>query len=60
LPHWLATAIQASPSTHFWSFAQSILYRGAALDAVWLKFLAVAGIRDFSFGLAIIRLRSVA
>ena len=27
--YWLAKAIQASPSTHFWSFAQSILYRGA-------------------------------
>ena len=32
MPPWLATAMQASPSTHFVSFAQSILYRGAGLD----------------------------
>jgi H+-transporting ATPase len=33
MPPWLATAMQASPSTHFVSFAQSILYRGADLAA---------------------------
>ena len=45
MPPWLATAMQASPSTHFVSFAQSILYRGAGLDVVWPEFLAVAGNR---------------
>jgi ABC-2 type transport system permease protein len=30
-----------SPSTHFVSFAQSILYRGAGLGVVWPQFLAV-------------------
>jgi ABC-2 type transport system permease protein len=29
MPAWLATIMQASPSTHFVSFAQAILYRGA-------------------------------
>ena len=43
MPPWLATVMQASPSTHFVSFAQSILYRGAGLDVVWPEFLAVAG-----------------
>ena len=42
-PVWLATIMQASPSTHFVSFAQSILYRGAGLDVVWPQFLAVIG-----------------
>ena len=35
MPPWLATIMQISPSTHFVSFAQSILYRGAGLDVVW-------------------------
>jgi hypothetical protein len=45
--------MQASPSTHFVSFAQSILYRGAGIDVVWPQFLAVAGIGGLFFGLAI-------
>jgi ABC-2 type transport system permease protein len=57
---WLATAMQASPSTHFVSFAQSILYRGAGLDVVWPEFLAAAVIGGLFFGLEIIRFRSVA
>jgi hypothetical protein len=42
MPPWLATIMEASPSTHFVSFAQSILYRGAGLDVVWPQFLVVA------------------
>jgi ABC-2 type transport system permease protein len=60
MPSWLATAMQASPSTHFVSFAQSILYRGAGIDVVWPQFLAVAVIGGLFFGLAIMRFRSVA
>jgi ABC-2 type transport system permease protein len=60
MPPWLATLMQASPSTHFVSFAQSILYRGAGLDVVWPQFLAVALIGGLFFGLAILRFRSVA
>jgi ABC-2 type transport system permease protein len=60
MPLWLATAMQASPSTHFVSFAQSILYRGAGLNVVWPEFLAVAVIGGLFFGLAIMRFRSVA
>jgi ABC-2 type transport system permease protein len=40
---WLATLMQVWPSTHFVSFAQSILYRGAGIDVVWPQFLLVAG-----------------
>ena len=60
MPPWLATAMQASPSTHFVSFAQSILYRGAGIDVVWPEFLAVAGIASMFFTLAILRFRSIA
>jgi ABC-2 type transport system permease protein len=59
MPVWLATVMQASPSTHFVAFAQSILYRGAGLDVVWPQFLAVAVIGALFFGLAILRFRSV-
>ena len=60
MPPWLATVMQVSPSTHFVSFAQAILYRGTGLDVVWPEFLAVAGIAGLFFGLAIMRFRSVA
>jgi ABC-2 type transport system permease protein len=60
MPPWLATAMQVSPSTHFVSFAQSILYRGAGIDVVWPQFLAVALIGGLFFSLAILRFRSVA
>jgi ABC-2 type transport system permease protein len=60
MPPWLATVMQVSPSTHFVSFAQSILYRGATIDVVWPQFLAVALIGGLFFGLAILRFRSIA
>jgi ABC-2 type transport system permease protein len=41
MPHWLATLMQASPSMHFVSFAQAILYRGAGIDVVWPQFVFV-------------------
>jgi hypothetical protein len=44
MPPWLATIMQGSPSTHFVSFAQAILHRGAGIDVVWPQFFAVAGI----------------
>ena len=60
MPAWLATAMQASPSTHFVSFAQAILYRGAGLAVVWPEFAAVAVIGGLFFALALGRFRRVA
>jgi ABC-2 type transport system permease protein len=60
MPPWLATVMQASPSTHFVSFAESILYRGAGIDVVWPQFLFVAVIGGLFFGVAILRFRTVA
>jgi ABC-2 type transport system permease protein len=34
--------MQASPSTHFVSFAQAIVYRGAGFNVGWRQFLAVS------------------
>jgi ABC-2 type transport system permease protein len=59
MPAFLQTLMQASPSTHFVSFAQAILYRGAGLDLVWPHFLAVLLIGGVFFVLAILRFRRV-
>lgn len=57
-PEWLSTIMKASPSTHFVSFAQAILYRGAGFDVVWPQFLLVAGIAAVFLGLTIWRFRA--
>ena len=59
MPAWLATIMQASPSTHFVSLAQAILYRGAGLAVVWPQFVIVALIGGLFFGLALLRFRKV-
>ena len=58
MPPFLRTIMQASPSTHFVSFAQAILYRGAGFDIVWPTFLAVGVIGGLFLALAIMRFRS--
>jgi ABC-2 type transport system permease protein len=58
MPPWLAMAMQASPSTHFVSFAQAILYRGAGFDVVWPQFVAVAAIALLFLVLSLLRFRS--
>ncbi len=60
MPPWLARTMQLSPSTHFVSFAQSILYRGAGFSVVWPEFLAVAVVGGLFFGIALWRFRSAA
>jgi ABC-2 type transport system permease protein len=60
MPQWLATIMQASPSTHFVSFAQAILYRGAGFDVVWPQFLAVSVIGGLFFVAALFRFRRAA
>jgi ABC-2 type transport system permease protein len=59
MPPLLQTVMEASPSTHFVSFAQAILYRGAGLGVVWQHFLAVAVVGGLFFGLALLRFRKV-
>lgn len=60
MPVFLRTIMQASPSTHFVSFAQAILYRGAGFDVIWVKFLLVGLIGMLFLGLGLLRYRSVA
>lgn len=60
MPSFLRTLMQASPSTHFVSFAQAILYRGAGFDAVWPQYLTVAAMGMLFLGLGLLRFRGVA
>ena len=60
MPAILQTVMQASPSTHFVTFAQAILYRGAGIDVVWRQFLAVAVIGVLFLGLSLLRFRKTA
>jgi ABC-2 type transport system permease protein len=60
MPPLLQAIMQASPSTHFVTFAQAILYRGAGIDIVWQQFLAVTVIGVVFLALALLRFRKVA
>lgn len=60
MPTFLRILMQASPSTHFVSFAQAILYRGAGFSAVWPQYLAVAGMGVALLGVSLLRFRKVA
>lgn len=44
MPEFVQTIMLAAPTTHFVAASQAILFRGAGLDVVWPKFLALAGI----------------
>jgi ABC-2 type transport system permease protein len=60
MPLLLRTAMQASPSTHFVSFGQAILYRGAGFDVVWLQFLEVGLMGALFLAIGLFRYRRVA
>ncbi|MCZ7594090.1 MAG: ABC transporter permease [Hyphomicrobium sp.] len=52
MPTFLRMVMQLAPSTHFTSFSQAVLYRGAGLDVVWPQLAAMAGIGVVLFVLA--------
>ncbi len=57
MPPWMQAAVQISPSTHFVSFAQAILFRGAGLSVVWREFAVVFAIGLFFFIASFVRFR---
>ena len=59
MPAFLQAVMRLSPSTHFVSFAEAILYRGAGIDVVWPHFLAVAVVGCLFFVLSIWRFRAI-
>lgn len=56
-PEFLQTIMQAAPPTHFVSFAQAILNRGAGFEIVWPKFALVVAIGGLFFAFAAARVR---
>jgi ABC-2 type transport system permease protein len=60
MPALLRNVMSLSPSTHFVSFAQAILYRGAGIEVVWREFVSVGLVGSLFFALALLRFRAVA
>ena len=57
MPKVLQYIMQLSPSTHFVTFAQAVLFRDADLSVVWADLLAVAAIGALFFTGALLRFR---
>ena len=57
MPQWLQVVMLFSPSTHFISLAQAVLFRDAGLDVVWPDFVAVTITGIVFFFAALTRLR---
>jgi len=60
MPVWLQYLMQTiSPTPHFVTFAQDVLYRGADFSIVWPQILTMAVIGGAYFAFALRRFRSV-
>ncbi len=58
MPEAMQVIMQLSLTTHFVTFAQAILFRGAGFTVVWPEFAAVAVIGLLFFGGALLRFRA--
>ncbi len=58
MPKVLQLIMQASPSTHFTSFAQAVLFRGAGIDIVWPQMILMLVIGTVLFVISLMRFRS--
>jgi ABC-2 type transport system permease protein len=60
MPIWLQYVMQTvSPTPHFVSFSQAVLFRGADLSIVWQPLLAMLAIGSLYFAFALSRFRRV-
>ncbi len=57
MPARLQKIVQFSPSAHFVSFAQAVLFRGAGFGAVWTDCAAIAALGLVFFCVALVRFR---
>ena len=57
MPENLQKIMQLSPSTHFVSFAQAVLYPGAGFDVVWKDCAVITVLGVVFFGVAVMRFR---
>ena len=58
MPDWLINVMQFTPTPHFVSFAQAVLYRAAGLDIVWPQLAALAAITIVFFAVSLARFRT--
>lgn len=58
MPPVLQVLMQAAPSTHFTSFAQAVIFRGAGIAIVWPQLDKIAAIGTVLFIFALIRFRT--
>ncbi len=58
MPPVLQVLMQAAPSTHFTSFAQAVIFRGAGIDIVWPQLAKIAAIGTVLFVFALTRFRA--
>jgi ABC-2 type transport system permease protein len=58
MPTALNTTMLGAPSTHYTSFAQAVLLRGAGLSVVWPELLAITGIGGALLAYALVRFRA--
>jgi ABC-2 type transport system permease protein len=60
MPVWLQYLIKTiSPTPHFVSFAQAVLFRGADISLVWQELAAMLAIGIVYFTVASVRFRKV-
>jgi ABC-2 type transport system permease protein len=59
MPPLLQYTMQFSPSTHFVSFAQAVLFRDAGIDVIWYDFSIVVILGAIFFTSALVRFRKV-
>ncbi|ETI64559.1 membrane protein [Sphingobium sp. C100] len=57
MPELVQNIMLAAPTTHFIELGQAILFRGAGLDVVWPRFLAILVIGAVFFAIALGRFR---
>jgi ABC-2 type transport system permease protein len=57
MPTWLQNVMQLAPTTHFVSFAQAVLYRGAGPEIVWPQLAALTVITCAIFAVSGLRFR---
>jgi ABC-2 type transport system permease protein len=57
MPRFVQHMMEVAPTTHYVEIAQAILFRGAGLDVVWVRFLVLFAIGTVLFTLALKRFR---
>jgi ABC-2 type transport system permease protein len=58
MPEFVQNIMLGAPNTHFVMLMQTILFRGAGIEAAWPQFLSLAAIGTAMFTVSLVRFRS--